>query len=319
MSDLSQIQFQDANAAREHLEQMRWPNGPVCPHCASTDAYKLQAKEGSKKPVRVGVYKCAECREQFTVTIGSIFEDSKIPLNKWLLAIHLLCASKKGMSAHQLHRMLGVSYKTAWFMAHRIRYAMSQPPYLTKLTGVIEADETYIGGKTKGRGGVGRPDKYSAKQPVFSVVKRDGEVRSFHVDRVTAENLVSVMKKNIADSASVMTDGFASYDGVAARFKRHEVINHSAGDYARSAKDGLRVHTNTVEGFFGLLKRGLNGTYHHVNSNHLHRYLSEFDFRYNNRKVKDSDRAAKALAGTIGKRLQLREPKSGTSPLGNAS
>ncbi|MBZ5598566.1 MAG: IS1595 family transposase [Acidobacteriia bacterium] len=313
MADLTQPQFLDANVAREHLEQMRWPDGPVCPHCSSTKAYKLQAKEGSKKPVRLGVYKCAECREQFTVTVNSIFEDSHIPLNKWLLAIHLLCASKKGMSAHQLHRMLGVTYKSAWFMAHRIRYAMSQPPYQTKLSGIVEADETYVGGKRKRQGGVGRPDLGSHKQPVFAVVQRNGQVRSFHVHRVTADNLVSTLQENVEQRACVVTDGFSAYDRVTARFKRHEVINHASSEYARTASDGMRVHTNTVEGFFGLLKRGLTGTYHQVGSHHLHRYLSEFDFRYNTRTMKDAQRATLALEGTNGKRLMLKEPSKSTS------
>jgi transposase-like protein len=305
MSDLSKPEFQSPEAAREHLEQMRWPNGAVCVHCDSKEVYKLTAKEGSKKPVRAGVYKCAECREQFTVTIGSIFEDSKIPLNKWLLAIHLLCASKKGMSAHQLHRMLGVSYKTAWFMAHRIRYAMSQPPYTSKLNGVVEADETYTGGTQKGYRG---REINKQKRPVFSIVKRGGEVRSFHVEKVTAENLGGIIKKNVCRSAHLSTDEFAAYDRIGGMFAAHVRVKHSAGEYVKGY-----AHTNTLEGFFSLLKRGLNGTYHHVNEQHLHRYLSEFDFRYNNRKIKDSERASKALAGTMGKRLKLKEPSNGIS------
>lgn len=311
MFDLNALHFQDADAAREHLEQMRWPNGPVCVHCGGKEAYKLTAKAGSKTPVRKGVYKCADCREQFTVTIGSIFEDSKIPLNKWLLAIHLLCASKKGMSAHQLHRMVGVTYKSAWFMAHRIRFAMSQPSFTEKMKGVVEADETYVGGKRRGKTFGGR--SYTDKMPVFALVQRDGSVRSFHVHRVTADNLVSTIRKHVEQDACMVTDGFASYDGLGARFERHEVINHSKYEYARTAADGFRVHTNTIEGFFGLLKRGINGTYHQVGSQHLHRYLAEFDFRYSNRKIKDDARAALALKGTMGKRLQLKDSKTATS------
>lgn len=301
-----QPKFQDANVARERLEAMRWPDGPICPHCDSKNAYKLTAKEGSKKPVRPGVYKCAECREQFTVTIGTIFEDSKIPLNKWLLAIHLLSASKKGMSSHQLHRMLGVSYKSAWFMAHRIRYAMSQSPYQAeKLQGMIEADETYIGGIQKG----GRGRQISKqKRPVFSVVKRGGEVRSFHVANVTAENLVGILKQNVDRSSHICTDEFGSYQTLGYKFASHRTIQHSKGEYAKG-----NVHTNTVEGFFSLLKRGLNGTYHKVSQEHLHRYLAEFDFRYNNRKIKDMERAEKMLKAAIGRRLLLREPSSDTS------
>lgn len=302
-------QFQDAEKARTFLEKLRWPDGPVCPHCNCKTAYKLSAKPGSKKPVRPGVWKCKDCEQQFTVTVNTIFEDSHIPLHKWLLAIHLLCASKKGMSAHQLHRMLPVTYKTAWFMAHRIRYMMGQSSYQSKLKGVVEADETYVGGKRRNQG-TGRPDVYSHKQPVFSVLQRNGDVRSFHVHRVTADNLISTLQKNVEQKACVVTDGFAVYDRLSARFNRHEVINHADKEYARSAPDGLRVHTNTVEGYFGLFKRGLIGVYHQVGSNHLHRYLTEFDFRYNARKISDTDRTLLALSQAEGKRLQLRDSTS---------
>lgn len=301
-------QFQDADKAREFLEAQRWPNGAVCPHCDCNVAYKLTPKPSKKgKHVRKGVYKCRDCEQQFTVTVNTIFEDSHIPLNKWLLAIHLLCASKKGMSAHQMHRMLGVTYKSAWFMAHRIRYMMSQPSFKSKLKGTVECDETYVGGKTRGRGGVGRPDQYSKKQAVFSVVQRNGDVRSFHVQRVTAENLVSIMQKQIHQSTVVMTDGFASYDGVGARFKKHRVIHHSTGEYSRKEKGLPTIHTNTAEGVFSILKRGLTGVYHQVGEHHLHRYLSEFDFRYNARKISDTDRTILALSQAEGKRLQLQE------------
>jgi transposase-like protein len=304
--DIGSPQFQDAEVARQHLEAMRWPDGPICPHCDSKEAYKLTAKPGSKKPVRVGVYKCADCREQFTVTIGTIFEDSKIPLNKWLLAIHLLSASKKGMSAHQLHRMLGVAYKSAWFMAHRIRYAMSQSPYSAeKLKGVVEADETYVGGVQKG--GRGRMIS-KQKRPVFSVVKRGGEVRSFHVANVTADTLGDIIKRNVDRCAHLCTDEFQSYGRVGGIFAAHQTVAHSKGEFRKGY-----AHTNTIEGYFSLLKRGLNGIYHKVSQEHLHRYLAEFDFRYNNRKLKDMERAEKMLRASIGKRLLLREPSSPTN------
>jgi transposase-like protein len=307
-------QFQDAEKAREFLENLRWPKGAVCPHCGCKTAYKLTAKPASKKPVRAGVYKCKDCEQQFTVTVNTIFEDSHIPLNKWLLAIHLLCASKKGISSHQLHRMLGVTYKSAWFMTHRIRYMMGQSSYQKKLKGVVEADETYIGGKRRNQGGVGRPDAYSHKQPVFSVLQRNGDVRSFHVHRVTADNLISTLTSNVAQQACVVTDGFSVYDRLGARFKRHEVINHAEKEYSRAASDGMRVHTNTVEGYFGLLKRGLTGVYHQVGSHHLHRYLAEFDFRYNARTISDTDRTLLALSQAEGKRLQLRDSAKPTGP-----
>jgi transposase-like protein len=299
--------FQDAEKAREFLENLRWPNGPVCPHCSGTTAYKLTAKPNSKKPVRPGVYKCKDCEQQFTVTVNTIFEDSHIPLNKWLLAIHLLCASKKGMSAHQLHRMLGVTYKSAWFMAHRIRYMMSQPSFKQKLSGVIEADETYVGGKRRNQGGRGRPDVYGHKQAVFALVKRDGDVRSFHVERVTGDNLRTILWKNAHPSSTIMTDNFASYDNLKGQFNTHYTVNHSTGEYSRTEDGKPIIHTNTIEGVFSLLKRGIIGTYHQVGKHHLHRYLTEFDFRYNARKISDSERTLLALSQAEGKRLQLRE------------
>jgi transposase-like protein len=306
--------FQDADKARAFLEKLRWPNGAVCPHCGCKTAYKLTAKPNSKKPVRPGVYKCKDCGQQFTVTVNTIFEDSHIALNKWLLAIHLLCASKKGMSAHQLHRMLGVTYKTAWFMAHRVRYMMSQPSFKQKMSGVIEADETYVGGKRKNQGGRGRPDAYSHKQAVFALVKRGGDVRSFHVERVTGENLRGILWKNAHPSATIMTDNFASYDNLKGQFNTHYTVNHSTGEYSRKEAGKPTIHTNTIEGVFSLLKRGIIGTYHQVGRHHLHRYLSEFDFRYNARKISDTSRTLLALSQAEGKRLQLRDSTS--SPIG---
>ena len=303
LNDLAQ-HFHDAESAREFLEKSRWPEGPVCPHCGVIgNAYKIEGKADSKKPVRKGVWKCGACREQFTVTVGTIFEDSHIPLNKWLLAIHLLCASKKGMSAHQLHRMLGVTYKSAWFMAHRIRYAMSQPPLVDKLRGIVEADETYVGAKRKKGAKRGRPGVDSHKVPVIAVLERGGRVRSKAVERVTAENLKEAIRENCETEAHIMTDDFLLYRGIRSEFPNHSVVNHSAGEYARG-----NVHTNTIEGFFGLLKRGITGVYHHVGKGHLHRYLSEFDFRYNSRQLKDGQRTMLALKGTEGKRLTFREP-----------
>jgi transposase-like protein len=308
LNDLAQ-HFHSAESAREFLERSRWPEEPVCPHCGLIGkAYKLEGKTDSKKPVRKGVYKCGGCQEQFTVTVGTIFADSHIPLNKWLLAIHLLCASKKGMSAHQLHRMLGVTYKSAWFMAHRIRYAMSQPPLATKLKGIVEADETYVGAKRKKGAKRGRPGVGSHNVPVIAVLERGGRVKSQAVERVTAENLQQAIRENCETGTHIMTDDFLLYRGIRTEFPKHSVVNHSAGEYARGI-----VHTNTTEGFFGLLKRGITGVYHHVGKGHLHRYLSEFDFRYNSRKMKDGERTMLALKGTEGKRLTLREPKTATA------
>ena len=199
---LTEEYFYNADKAREYLEQKRWPNGVACPHCGSLTVYHLKAKPESKRPVRKGVYKCKDCRQQFTVTVGTIFEDSHIPLNKWLMAIQLLCSSKKGMSAHQLHRMLGVTYKSAWFMAHRIRYAMTQPPVVGKLQGVVEADETYIGGKHHGKRGRGSENK----TPVFALVERGGRVRSFKTEHVTAKNLQDKIREHVDKKIIVPVD-----------------------------------------------------------------------------------------------------------------
>lgn len=289
--------------ARTLLESLRWENGPICPHCGAEGAYRIKANAASK--VRKGLLKCRACRKQFTVTVGTIFEDSHIPLRTWLLAIHFLCASKKGMSAHQLHRMLGVTYKSAWFMAHRIRYAMSQPPLVDKLRGVVEVDETYIGGKprkgdVKNRQEAGRWSK--DKPVVVALVERDGDVRSVDRRRVTAENLKQIVRDHVDPSAHVMTDAFPAYRGLHREFRGHGVVDHSKGEYRRG-----EAHTQTVEGYFSLLKRGINGVYHHVGEQHLHRYLSEFDFRYNRRKATDARRSAMTVRAAEGKRLKFRD------------
>lgn len=304
--------FSDPDKAREFLENQRWPEGPICPHCGELDnAYRLEPKAGSKKAVRKGVWKCGGCREQFTVTVGTIFADSHIPLNKWLFAIHLLCASKKGMSAHQIHRMLGVTYKSAWFMMHRIRYAMTQEPLSSKLTGVIEVDETYIGGKlrtgTQGARLTDRPAGTANKAAVVSVLQRDGRVQSRHVEKVTAENLKPMLREMIDEQAHLMTDT-STVLKKADVCAKHDRVNHTVKEYVRY-EDGVCITTNAVEGYFANLKRGINGVYHFVGKQHLHRYLSEFDFRYNSRDVKDGERTVMAIKQVAGKRLMLRDSK----------
>lgn len=294
-------QFSTEDDARAFFEKLRWPEGPACPHCGSAEVYRLTAKPESTKPGRKGLLKCKYCRKQFTVTVGTIFEASHIPLRHWLLAIHLLCSSKKGMSAHQLHRMLGITYKASWFMCHRIRYAMEEGPHMAKLTGIIEADEAYIGGKRRS-GKRGRPGPGEEKAPLFALVQRGGDVRAFPVERVTAENLQTILKENAAKESRVMTDELNVYDGLANHFATHETVNHSQKEYARGD-----VTTNTVEGFFGIFKRGINGIYHHVSKKHLHRYAGEFSFRYNSRKVSDGERTIAAIAGFEGKRLKYRD------------
>src|SRR2546421_10075681 len=271
--------FSDEDKAREFLEKLRWPDGPVCPHCGEiNNAYRLEPKPSKKdKHVRKGVWKCGGCRGQFTVTVGTIFEDSHIPLSKWLLAYHLLCASKKGMSAHQLHRMLKVTYRSAWFMAHRIRYTMSQEPLSSKLNGTIEIDEAYIGGKRRehvrlavkpGERAKDYPAPSAGKAAVVSVLQRGGRVQSRHVERVTAENLKPIINQMVAEDAHVMTDSSTVLAG-ALMTRRHDQVNHTAKEYVRY-EDGVCISTNTIEGYFATLKRGINGVYHHVGKQHLH-------------------------------------------------
>lgn len=300
--------FTDADKAREHLEAQRWADGVYCPHCGNADQDRIAKMEG--KAHRPGLYNCRECRKQFSVTVGTVFERSKIPLNKWLLATYLLSSSKKGMSAHQLHRMLGITYKSAWFMFHRIREAMAPGADNAEPQGghgkIVEADETYIGGKEKnkhaskrhsGRGGVG-------KQVAFSLVERGGKVRSYHVANISGETLRPVLVKQISRDSTLMTDEAGQYRHVGEEYARHGKVNHGIGEYVRGD-----AHTNTVEGYFSILKRGVVGTYHHVSEAHLKRYLAEFDFRYNERSalgVSDIQRTNEALKGISGKRLTYR-------------
>lgn len=274
-ADLTNPIFANEDAARAHFEALRWPNGPVCPHCGSVDsATHLQGKS-----TRPGVYKCRECKKPFTATIGTLYERSHIPLHKWLLATHLLCASKKGISAHQLYRMLGFgSYRTAWFMAHRIREGMRELNIAGGPLGgeneVVEVDETFVGGKARNRKG-----KVPAKEAVVALVERDGRVRPNHVGEVTAKTLRPILKAQIDKRTYVMTDEGTVYPPIADGFAGHGTVNHSIEEYVR----GNFWHTNTVESYFSILKRGLIGTYHHVSPQHLKRYLGEFDFRHNER------------------------------------
>ncbi|MGH9512459.1 MAG: IS1595 family transposase [Terriglobales bacterium] len=307
--------FNDPDAAREFFEKQLWPSGPVCPHCGLVgEAYLLHGKT-----TRPGLYKCKGCRKKFTVTMRTIFEDSHIPLNIWFYAIHLMCSSKKGMSAYQFHRMTAtyygrkVSYRTAWFMFHRIRFAMTQHPMVEKLGGVVECDETYVGGEIRVgsyKPRDGKKGKYRAvnsnKASVFSVLQRGGDVRSRHVPRVTADNLRPIVEEMIAEDAHVMTDSSTALRG-ALKDRKHDQVNHRAEEYVRH-ENGMCITTNTIEGYFSLLKRGIYGTYHHVGRPFLQQYLNEFDFRYNSRKVTDSQRADLALKACDGKRLTLRKP-----------
>jgi transposase-like protein len=301
MCDLSNPIYHDADKAREHLGAIRWPNGPICPHCGVLD----NAAELKGKAHRPGVYKCRDCRKQFSVTVGTVFERSKVPLNKWLLATHLMTSSKKGISSHQIHRNLGVTYKTAWFMTHRIREAMKDTTDQLGgpgSSGNVEADELYIG-RTRGHGKGSHANK---KQQVVALVERKGRVRAYYVPMVTAKNIKPILEAQIHKDARLMTDGAGLYLKIGKGFKSHESVNHAAGEYVRGD-----VTTNTVEGFFGIFTRGLKGVYQHMSPVHLHRYIGEFAFRYNNRvalDINDAERADCALEGISGRRLTCRRP-----------
>ena len=266
------------------------------------------------KSHRPGLYSCRACREPFTVTVGTVYERSKIALHKWLLATYLLSTSRKGMSSKQIERVVGVTYKSAWFMTHRIREAMKADPSASPLGGegkIVEADETFMGGKDKNKHASKRRGKghgKEGKQPVFSLVERDGNVRSFHVANVTAKTLRPIVAAHVTKASFLMTDELPLYKAFKTHFADHETVNHFKGEYAhkRNAKIGT-AHTNTVEGYFGILKRGVYGVYHSISEQHLHRYLAEFDHRYNMRGASDEERTAVALKGISGKRLTYRQ------------
>jgi transposase-like protein len=297
-SIFNQPHFQDPEAAREYLESIRWANGVVCPHCGVIDKfYKLVGDAH-----RPGLYKCSDCREQFSVTVGTVFESSKIKLHIWMQACHLMSASKKGVSAKQLERMLGVSYKTAWFMGHRIREAMNiAPKEQLGLNAPVEVDETYWGNKGKHAPGA---RSFHHQMKIVSLVERDGQKRSFHVASVNGATLRPIMKGMIAEKARLMTDQAGVYEKIGPEFKSHEVVNHSEKEYSRGD-----VTTNSAESSFALLKRGLIGTFHSVSEAHLQRYATEFDFRWNHRValgVNDVQRTAAMLKGIEGKRLTYK-------------
>ena len=310
-SILSGKPLHDEEAAYKFLESMVWPDGPVCPHCGGFERIgKLKGKS-----TRVGVYKCYQCRKPFRVTVGTVFEASHVPLHKWLQAMVLMGGSKKGISSNQLHRTLGVTLQTAWFMSHRLREAMRavgvEP--LGGAGAVIEADETYIGNVEDPEPSAqrrGRPftkkgkTSPNAKLVVISLVERGGQVRSFHVDRATKAEVAKIVSENVSKESRLHTDESNLYKAVGTEFAAHETVRHRGGEYARGD-----VTTNTVEGFFSVFKRGMKGVYQQCAEKHLHRYLAEFDFRYNNRialGVDDVERTAQMARGIVGKRLTYR-------------
>ena len=303
--DLRNPIYHDDDNAREHLEALLWPDGPVCPRCGVMEdrITKLQGKS-----TRPGVYKCKDCRKPFSVTVGTVMERSHIPLSKWVLAAQIMASSKKGFSALQLQRMIATNYETAWFLFHRLRECTvgSNPGPLGGEGKIVEADTTYIGGKEKNKhigkrkaeniGGAG-------KKIVHTLVERGGRARSHHIANVTGKTLRPILTQNVSRKSSLMTDTAGGYMALGREFARHEMVDHGADEYVRGD-----VYTNTVEGTFALLKRGIYGNFHNISEAHLHRYLNEFDFRYSHRKISDAERAEALLKGAKGKRLLYRNP-----------
>jgi transposase-like protein len=288
--------FHDETKAREYLESLHWPEGPVCPRCESMRATKVGGDTA-----RPGLYMCNDCRRQFTVTVGTIFEDSKIPLSKWLLAFRLLNGGKKGISANELSRHLGITYKSAWFLAHRVREAMKDgnPSPLGGKGKTVEVDETFVGGKKGNRAS----RKVAPRKTVLSLVERGGKVRSFHIARIHANTIRGAIVTNIDRNSHLMSDDARFYWAIGREFASHGTTLHNLRQFAVGEK-----HSNTAENFFSIFKRGVIGTYHQLSEAHMHRYCYEFDFRYNTRNLTDAERTAEALKGARGKRLMYRQP-----------
>lgn len=296
MSALSAPYFHDEAAAYEVLEATLWPNGPVCPHCRNAD--RITSVKGG----RSGLRRCAACKKQFTVKVGTVFESSHVPLNLWLQAVYLLCSSKKGISSHQLMRTLDVQYKTAWFMTHRIREAMKSGklPPMGGFGKTVEIDETFIGQKE----GMPKRRGYAHKHAIMTLVQRGASARSFHVDGTSAADLLPIIEANVLPNTRVFTDEAGQYAHLKKSIPDHSFVSHGKGEYVRGD-----VHTNVAENFYSVFKRGMKGVYQHCAEKHLHRYVAEFDFRYNNRValgVDDANRADRALKGIVGKRLTYR-------------
>lgn len=300
MSNLSAPHFHDEQAAYDFVEARVWPHGPTCPKCGERERVsKMQGKS-----TRIGAYKCYRCRKPFTVKVGTIFESSHVPMNVWLQAIYLMAGSKKGISSNQLHRILGVTLKTAWFMSHRIREAMRSGDLapMGGNGGIVEADETFIGREPDRR--TKKPIKggFQHKMKVLSLIDRTtGRSRSVVINEVNQKTILPILRENIAREARVMTDEATWYKHTGKHFASHDHVDHKAGEYARGD-----IHTNSLEGYFSVFKRGMRGVYQHCGKRHLHRYLAEFDFRYSHRKargIEDEQRAEIALRGIVGKRL----------------
>lgn len=300
---MSKEYFHNETRAFEHLEKILWNGNPVCPKCGALDRiYTLEGVKDKIGRVRLGLKKCGHCKSQFTVKVGTVFESAHIPLHKMLQAVYLMCASKKGISAHQMHRTLEITYKSAWFLCHRIREAMRDGS-LAPMGGagsVVEIDETYVGRDHSMPKKSGTAHKFA----VLTLVERNGRARSFPIERATQGTVMPIVMDNVRYETAIMTDEGGQYSKMNKLYSSHGVVNHSANEYARG-----ETHSNTVEGFFSIFKRGMKGVYQHCSEKHLHRYLAEFDFRYSNRialGTNDESRAGKALSGIGGKRLTYR-------------
>lgn len=312
--DLTLIQisqrFSTEESARLYFERLRWPTGPVCAHCGNADAARIyKVTPNPEKKIRAGLYKCAECLQGFTVTVGTVMEDSHLPLNKWLIAFYMMCASKTQVSALQLQRQLEIgSYRSALFMCQRVRFALMDIDHAEKLDGIVEADETYVGGVKRGMG-----RRYVGnKTAVVSMVQRGGDVRSHVVTKVTGDVLGRLLKKHVAESAHLNTDESHLYRKAGQSFASHDTVNHGQEEYARRDVSGRLASTNTAEGFFGNSKRSIDGTHHQVSRKYLPFYLAELDFKYNTRKLTDGARTVNAIPKIVGKRLMLRRPTTVT-------
>ena len=292
----------DEAVAVEFMEKHRWGDYPGCPRCGDMDVYRMTSRDGTReKHFR---WRCRGCKRQFSVRTGTVFEDSRIPLRHWCFGFWRAATSKKGVSALEIHRQTGLSYKSSLFLLHRIRFAMA-PEDGNPLTGIVEVDETYIGGKA--RDVRDRKEAWDNKAPVVALVERGGEVRTFHVPDVTGRTLKTAIRENVDRRARIMTDEARQYQGIGTEFASHETVKHSAKEYVRGD-----VSTNTVEGYFSIVKRGITGIYHSVSKKHLHRYLAEYEFRYNGRRLSDGARTVAAILGSEGKRLRYREPVEDT-------
>lgn len=301
--NLSQVTSMTEDEAREYVESILWPEGPICPHCGSRKSWEIKGES-----TRSGLYKCGDCHKQFTVTVGTIMHGSHLSIRQWVIAFHLMTSSKKGVSALQLKRNLGLgSYKSAWFLAHRIRLSMNTAAMKKLLEGIVEVDETYVGGKPRKDNGSGEPKhnkrgRGTDKAPVMVLVERNGDAYSKPINNVSAKTLKGAIKQMVHKDSTIMTDELSSYFGIGDSFSGgHEVVNHSNGEFSRG-----NVYTNTAESYFALLKRGVMGIFHHISKDHLHRYCDEFSFRWNYRRVSDGERAIAVVEGSRGKRLSYK-------------